>query len=1244
MDLGELRARLTAESTQIKAEIRAVKKDILDLGEQGKKAQAGFTGLNDSLSQIGLSSKQIEKINKELRSTNPQILEKQLTAVREELKKLGVESKQIDKIEKELGQAGDEAESTAKSVGNIETALVAVGANVALSKMLGVVGSLANEADVLGRSIRGLSEVSKAMNQDVDASTEAAQRLVDKGFMNIQEASEALKTTLATGNNIEESVNLITAIGDAAAYNREAHYEWGEAVVQAVRGIKQQNSTLTDAAGITTNLSVMYQRYADSIDKSVGTLTEAEKKQAAYNGMMQEATLFAGNAESAMEGYTGSNTMFTQTVAMARAELGESFLPVLQEIMDTLQPIIVDFAKWASENKEVVAGIAAGTIAVTALIAILTTLITVLAVVRTAMIALNIAMGPIGWAIAAISAIAVGLGAYALASDATSESVLKFAKNQEELNQRLKESPLNTTTNEVKQMQADIDVLNGFLEKRIALEDRLNEIMAYGERGEGTSALLSEGMDIGKQIREIDKALEDLDYDSVDEVTLAIKKMKEQLKLSVPAQLALQRAELDSIATQVQHTKQVTHLRDRFKELTSQEKLSADGKAELQSVIKSLQQEYPTFFALMDKEGKVIDDNITLVNGRIEAEETLTSEMADGATLRLKNMKAETEAQAGMILTQINNLKSLAKAQMLPPQSNALIDSFSPGTKSALSISDAYVNSMTGDKDKNAQTLSDKTKEYNEYLMQVTQIEKEISKIAAGDWDRITKVEAEKDKDKSKKGKESDPQQEAFNLEMKLIRYKTEMYNWSAEQQIEAFTNIQKKHQSYLKRSLDDEQAIQLQLKSLKDEIDHAKFDNSTKWIEKEKYFKRLSLDDELKAWERVQARYLKGSKEREQADREIFKVKQDIAKRELEQIKVLEEKQKDLQGEMKDFVSEQKKLVEDAKKAELKGIDDAKKAYVSAQDDKIRALDKLMAAEADANSDEDYAEELAKKNARATLLLNAVGPEGKKERRDLLAEIAEMEEEHAEELRKRDLEAQKEALQDDKRVQEDTFDEAKTAAESHYDDLIVALEDYQDDAQGVEVAIKNFRVATANNANTQILQDLDVFISDYKTKMAAITSLQGSIDKDTDWQKYLENQNTWNNPGSTNAQKLQANADNVALRDKYGVSQTDYGGLQQFKTGGVVKGGSFGQTIPVMAEVGEMFLNPSQQATLFELLDGVMSDVAGQSTTTNSQQIVNHFDLSVGEVHLEDDADIESMYEERENLMRRMQARAGVK
>lgn len=1242
MDLGELRARLTAESSQIKAEIRTVKKDIIDLGEQGKKAQSGFTGLNDSLSQLGLSAKQIEKINKELRSTNPEILGKQLSAVREELKKLGVESKQIDKIEKELGQAGEEAESTAKSVGNIETALVAVGANVALSKMLGLIGSLANEADQLGRSIRGLSEVSKAMNQDVDATTEAAQRLVDKGFMNIQEASEALKTTLATGYNIEESVNLITAIGDAAAYNREAHYEWGEAVVQAVRGIKQQNSTLTDAAGITTNLSVMYQRYADSIDKSVGTLTEAEKKQAAYNGMMQEATLFAGNAESAMEGYTGSNTVFNQTIAIARAELGEAFLPVLQEIMDTLQPIIVDFAKWASENKEVVAGIAAGTIAVTSLIAILTTLITVLAVVRTAMIALNIAMGPIGWAIAAISAIAVGLGAYALASDATSESVLKFAKNQDELNQKLKESPLRTSTDQVKQMQTDVDTLNDMLEERLALEKRIQEVQALGDKGQGTPALLHEALEAQKQIKAIDEALRDLDYDSVDEVTSAIKRMKDQLKLSVPAQLALQRAELDSIATQVQHTKQVTQLRDRFKELTSQEKLSAEGKAELQSVIKSLQQEYPTFFALMDKEGEVIDDNITLVNGRIEAEETLTSEMADGATLRLKNMKAETEAQAGMILTQINNLKSLAKAQMLPPKSNALIDSFSPGTKSALSISDAYVNAMTGDKDKNAQTLSDKTKEYNEYLMQVTQIEKEIAKIAAGDWDRSKPVELEKEK--KKKGKERDPQQEAFDAEMKLIRYKTEMYNWSAEQQIEAFEQVQKKHQAYLKRSLDDEHAIQLQLKSLKDEIDHAKFDNSTKWIEKEKYFKRLSLDDELKAWERVQARYLKGSKEREQADREIYKVKQDITKRELEQIKVLEDKQKDLQGEMKDFVSEQKKQIDDAKKAELKGIEDAKKAYVSAQDDKIRALDKLIAAEQDANDDQDYAEELAKKQARATLLLNAVGPEGKRERRDLLIEIAEMEEAHAEELRKRDLESQKEALQDGKRIQEDAFDKAKSDAESHYDDLIIALENYQDDAQGVEVAIKNFRVATANNANTQILQDLDTFIADYKSKMAAITSLQGDIDKDTDWQKYLENQNTWNNPSSTNAQKMQANADNVALRDKYGVSQTDYGGLQHFRVGGVVQGRNFGQTIPVMAEVGEMFLNPSQQATLFKLLDGVMSDVAGQSTTTNSQQIVNHFDLSVGEVHLEDDADIESMYEERENLMRRMQARAGVK
>ena len=61
------------------------------------------------------------------------------------------------------------------------------------------------------------------------------------------------------------------------------------------------------------------------------------------------------------------------------------------------------------------------------------------------------------------------------------------------------------------------------------------------------------------------------------------------------------------------------------------------------------------------------------------------------------------------------------------------------------------------------------------------------------------------------------------------------------------------------------------------DELNRLNFTHSKSWIEKEKYYKRLSLLAELSAWERVQARYAEGHEYRMEAERELFRLKEEI-------------------------------------------------------------------------------------------------------------------------------------------------------------------------------------------------------------------------------------------------------------------------------------------------------------------------------------------------------------------------------
>lgn len=60
--------------------------------------------------------------------------------------------------------------------------------------------------------------------------------------------------------------------------------------------------------------------------------------------------------------------------------------------------------------------------------------------------------------------------------------------------------------------------------------------------------------------------------------------------------------------------------------------------------------------------------------------------------------------------------------------------------------------------------------------------------------------------------------------------------------------------------------------------LNELKFNYSKTWIDREKYYKRLSLEEELAAWTRVQAKYKAGHEYRLQAERELFRVKQEIS------------------------------------------------------------------------------------------------------------------------------------------------------------------------------------------------------------------------------------------------------------------------------------------------------------------------------------------------------------------------------
>ena len=95
----------------------------------------------------------------------------------------------------------------------------------------------------------------------------------------------------------------------------------------------------------------------------------------------------------------------------------------------------------------------------------------------------------------------------------------------------------------------------------------------------------------------------------------------------------------------------------------------------------------------------------------------------------------------------------------------------------------------------------------------------------------------------------------------------------STQEELEAYERMQ---QRYLEGS-EERKKIDREVYTLRKQLMAESYQHSMDWIEEEKYYNRMSLSDELAAYKRVQSRYAKGTDERKKMDREVYRLEQEI-------------------------------------------------------------------------------------------------------------------------------------------------------------------------------------------------------------------------------------------------------------------------------------------------------------------------------------------------------------------------------
>lgn len=221
MDVGEVKGKITADSSGFSASTESAKSDLKEMANEMIKA------MRDVAREQTGATQTIERDKA-----------KEQQAVRETANAHRKAADEAQQAARKQAEAAREQENALKRL--------AVTTGVALAGIMKALKEATNTTVEFRNAMMGLESVAKGTGQDLDATKKAAQSLTSDGLMPLSDAATGLKNLLLTGFSLDEATVLMNRFKDSAAFGRQGTLEFGEAIRTATEGIKNGNSILVD--------------------------------------------------------------------------------------------------------------------------------------------------------------------------------------------------------------------------------------------------------------------------------------------------------------------------------------------------------------------------------------------------------------------------------------------------------------------------------------------------------------------------------------------------------------------------------------------------------------------------------------------------------------------------------------------------------------------------------------------------------------------------------------------------------------------------------------------------------------------------------------------------------------------------------------------------------------------------------------------------------------------------------------
>lgn len=272
--------------------------------------------------------------------------------------KLEALEKGLETAKKKLEQIEEENKQLKNSNKGLESSFIAMSAVAVASfvKIGNAVKDAVNQYNRYTNSMNALNKTAKATGNTMSDVQNIISDVNEFKLMDEGDLNSSIKNLLNYGFTAQQTSEILNVLQDAAVGNRQECYTLSEAVRVTTEGIRMENSVLSDAAGVQKNISKMYEDYAKTLGKTTDALSQAEKAQAVYNGIMAEASMFTGSAKEMAEGYQGQQAQLNATTLDLQRTFGEAMIPTMTELTKVQNGLLTGITSLIKENKAGIAG------------------------------------------------------------------------------------------------------------------------------------------------------------------------------------------------------------------------------------------------------------------------------------------------------------------------------------------------------------------------------------------------------------------------------------------------------------------------------------------------------------------------------------------------------------------------------------------------------------------------------------------------------------------------------------------------------------------------------------------------------------------------------------------------------------------------------------------------------------------------------------------------------------------------